>query len=525
MNINQQTALIEMERALIGALINLSGDGLEAQRDALKSITPYSIADVYNPTNQSIYSSVASMIVEGAICTPELLYKRLADRKTLDDIGGLGAIAQLCKDAASYSSLDAIKGLAKNLLEESRRRKACQLTSIVQQGEADNRPLDDILSDAQTLITSLQKKQGQGKKNLIINLMDAIDDIKPREWLIRSVLPAQEVIFLHGVPKAGKSFIAIDWALSIATGTAWHGYPIKAQGAVLYVSGEGNTNIAKRFKGWMTYHEVETVHNVMLTKRAYKLPIDSKQVIEDVDSSMAEYGYPSIKAIFLDTYRRVLDGDEDSNRDANAFFDAAAIIQDRYQCAVIIVHHSNRADINRMTGASTLGANADMIYGLKGSIADGNAVILTNTHAKDSPNLPEMGFGFKDVYLDGVLADPDNPSLGFESTLVPIRAEITLGQVTTSYALKGKQLEAYNLLLTMQQEQSIAPSTRFDEAEEPVILVDDWLRRCVLARIANEPSKVRRDILKPLEIKKAVIVRDQGKYLLTASAIKIAEAA
>lgn len=523
---HQQAALVEAERALIGALVNLGGDGLEAQQAAFNAIKPYSIADVYNPTNQSLYSSVSGMIAEGELCTVQLLYARLVDRGVIDYIGGLGAIASICKEAFSFSSLDAVKALSNQLLEESRRRKAWQLTTVIQQAEADNRPLDDALSDAQAIIDKLRSAKGHGdatKKNRIVNLFDAISDIKPRQWLIKNIMARMEVVFLHGAPKAGKSFIAIDWALSIATGRPWHGHEIKDAGAVLYVSGEGNDNITKRFKGWLDYHDVDIsfAKNVMLTKRAYKLPTEVDAIVRDVDSAMQDYGYPSVKVIFLDTYRRILEGNEDSNVDAGVFFDAAAKIQDRYQCAVVIVHHSNRSESARMTGASTLPANADSIFGLSGSVANVGTVTLSNTHTKDSAPHADMHFQYASIELEGVLADADYPILGFETTLVPVQVELSGNVITKSARLSGKQSEAYQILLDMQAEASTKPETRFNAEEEPIILVDDWLRRCVIKGLGSEPSKVKRDILKKLEAKHVVIVRD-NLYIFTAVSEPIA---
>ena len=39
---------------------------------------------------------------------------------------------------------------------------------------------------------------------------------------------------LYGPPGAGKSFVALDFALSVASGRAWHGHEVR-QGPVLYV--------------------------------------------------------------------------------------------------------------------------------------------------------------------------------------------------------------------------------------------------------------------------------------------------
>ena len=54
----------------------------------------------------------------------------------------------------------------------------------------------------------------------------------------RSDLPERSFTMMYGAPGTGKSFLAIDMALSVANGLPWHGYETK-QGAVLYIAGEG----------------------------------------------------------------------------------------------------------------------------------------------------------------------------------------------------------------------------------------------------------------------------------------------
>lgn len=199
-----KTALIAMERALLGAIINFSGDGLSVQQEALKAIRPYTLADVYNPTNQSIFSSVTSMIAEGAICTPETLYHRLTARGALDDIGGLGTIAGICKDSYSSGSIDAIRQLAGSLVEESRRRKAFELESIVRQGEADGRPLDDILADVQTRLDSLKKQKHEAPR-LRLSAWGDISAPTPVSWLIKGVLETSSLSCLSVLAAAARA--------------------------------------------------------------------------------------------------------------------------------------------------------------------------------------------------------------------------------------------------------------------------------------------------------------------------------
>ena len=54
-------------------------------------------------------------------------------------------------------------------------------------------------------------------------------DIQPsvRPWLVKRVLPRKGVAFLVGASKAGKSFLAIDFALRMASGAKVLGNELK----------------------------------------------------------------------------------------------------------------------------------------------------------------------------------------------------------------------------------------------------------------------------------------------------------
>ena len=75
---------------------------------------------------------------------------------------------------------------------------------------------------------------------------------KPAEWLIRNVLPRYGVALLFGGDGTGKSFLAIDMALSLVTGTKWFGYRTKCYGDILYVVAEGR--IEDRIEAWLAEH-------------------------------------------------------------------------------------------------------------------------------------------------------------------------------------------------------------------------------------------------------------------------------
>ena len=85
--------------------------------------------------------------------------------------------------------------------------------------------------------------------------LGSMPPIQPTNWLIKPFLESNSLAVMFGDPAAGKSFMAIDMACSIVTGTTWHGQRVK-QGAVFYIAGEGLNNIRKRFRAWELHSPV-----------------------------------------------------------------------------------------------------------------------------------------------------------------------------------------------------------------------------------------------------------------------------
>src|SRR5215218_8363569 len=75
-------------------------------------------------------------------------------------------------------------------------------------------------------------------------------------WLIDGIIPDKGKVMLFGEEGSHKTFIAIDMALCVATGTDYHGRAVE-RGHVVYVAAEGGAPIAKRLEAWEQHHGTE----------------------------------------------------------------------------------------------------------------------------------------------------------------------------------------------------------------------------------------------------------------------------
>ena len=104
--------------------------------------------------------------------------------------------------------------------------------------KADSRPVEPSAPDS------------TGSRLLGFDELRVLPDL---EWLIDELVPEAGLGVVYAPSGALKSFLAVDWALSVATGTSWLGHPVK-QRWVVYVAAEGRGGIKQRVEAWWNGH-------------------------------------------------------------------------------------------------------------------------------------------------------------------------------------------------------------------------------------------------------------------------------
>ncbi|HYW80506.1 MAG TPA: AAA family ATPase, partial [Thermoguttaceae bacterium] len=107
-------------------------------------------------------------------------------------------------------------------------------------GESSDVNLSGILAN----VAAQGKEESAAKKKLQLVRADQLQ-MRPPEWLLRGVLERDTFALVFGDPGCGKSFLAIDWACRIATGTPWRGHAVQG-GPVVYIAGEGQQGFGRR---------------------------------------------------------------------------------------------------------------------------------------------------------------------------------------------------------------------------------------------------------------------------------------
>ncbi len=201
------------------------------------------------------------------------------------------------------------------------------------------------------------------------------------QWVIDGVLPAESVSMIYGPSGKGKSFWVLDMAACVATGRKWHGLKVQ-QGPVIYVAGEGRSGYKARLEAWEKQHstyakdfclEDEPVRLWSRTGQRDSL----QQFIDRVHGAGL-----SPKWIVLDTLGTSLGGaNESDNGHMRELLDNAEELVREWHTAVLLVHHTTKAETRAPRGAQALADGVAMHAYLHG---DGKAYgVLDCTKQKD----------------------------------------------------------------------------------------------------------------------------------------------
>ena len=294
--------------------------------------------------------------------------------------------------------------------------KAAAISALVAQGYGprdDDVDISGLLAKFDTVDPSLSTSPNEPKKRGFYVVRTDQIKIRPPEWLIRGILERNTTAMVFGDPGGGKSFLAIDWACRIATGTPWQNRRVQ-QAPVVYLAGEGERGFRIRTKAWEITNDISIDEKPLFAAPAVAIP-DPAQLADVVSIINEEVGRPSL--IVLDTLARNFgDGDENSTQDMSRFVAACDAIRREYDATMLIVHHTGHSDKNRARGAIAMKAALDAEYHL---VNDGTGqLLLSTTKMKEAEIPPPLAMELLKVDLPDVF-DEDGEIVSSATIVVP----------------------------------------------------------------------------------------------------------
>jgi hypothetical protein len=263
--------------------------------------------------------------------------------------------------------------------------------------EADVKALAEILA---------KRKKAPEKKDPFRFLCVGDQELTPPRWLVKGLIEADSFGEVFGEPGCGKSFLAIELACAVATGTPFFGMDIRRPGPVYYLAAEGRGGLIRRFRAWSMARAIPLKGAPLFLNETPLVLIDElscKNAVAALRKKGGELQAPP-SLIILDTWSRNLGGDDSSPQDATMGVSALDQIRSCFQDIVcLVIHHSGQGVKDRSRGWSGLRAAADFEFKMERGTDD--LIRLTCTKNKEA-KLPEpMAFGM--VSIDLGIRDED----------------------------------------------------------------------------------------------------------------------
>ena len=199
--------------------------------------------------------------------------------------------------------------------------------------------------------------------------------------LIRGVIRASSVAFLGGEEGTGKSLLAMQLGISVASGASkFLNWEIESAGPVVYLNAE-------------LFHD-EFVHRFqMMTKICrgaesldrFMVPTSVPLLHECADALESLLRETQPKLLILDCLYWLTDANEQDNSEMRMLMRQITEIRNRHKLCVLVVHHvrkntkDQRLDSHMLRGAGAISAAADEVLLMRRSSADETLRIMKPT--------------------------------------------------------------------------------------------------------------------------------------------------
>jgi hypothetical protein len=294
-------------------------------------------------------------------------------------------------------------------------------------------------------------EEKQTKKDFKFLTVEELALLPGVDWLVDGILPVGGYGVLYGKPGSGKTFVALDLALSVATGQNWHQHRVAQKQKVVYVAAEGMSGLYNRIHAWQVAHCVnDDIFNGQFWVLVEPVQLLNPEHVQTFLKSLTELG-PPFGMLVIDTLARCFVGGEENSADDMGKFNAAVDqIRSQTQAHVLVIHHTAKHhDLER--GSSALrGATSTMFK----CTAEDQNLVLECTRQKDAEPFSEKALRLE--------VSPGTGSLSAQS-----------GKMTPKFALSGKI--ARILFRTFRQEQA--------ETREVLGLIDGYGKTAIYEAI------------------------------------------
>jgi hypothetical protein len=193
-------------------------------------------------------------------------------------------------------------------------------------------------------------------------------EIRAPRMLVKGLLPYEGIAFIGGQSGAGKSFIACDLAVALASGVPFFGRKVNERVGVAIIAPEGGEQLGNRLRAAAHARSLDInnlpiawLGDAPLLKRAKDVEGLGRTLLELGARLKAQYDV-RLGATALDTVAATFDlADEDKNSEVAKAIRAMRQLGARFRGLLIPIHHYGKTVITGLRGGSAWRAGADVV--------------------------------------------------------------------------------------------------------------------------------------------------------------------
>ncbi len=209
--------------------------------------------------------------------------------------------------------------------------------------------------------------------SLLIDAVEFLSASSPEiDWLVEGLIQRRANGFICADPKVGKSWVAVELALSLAMGLPWIGFNVRGPVKVALITREDNAALTRwRMDRLVAGRNIS--HDDLRDRLYVNTREQSPNYKIDTDvlflPMVAELKAVKPELVILDVFNRLHSADENDNSEMRAVLDHVDHLQSEVGCAVGIVHHFNKSGegslTQRLRGAGAIAGFAEWLIGLE----------------------------------------------------------------------------------------------------------------------------------------------------------------
>ena len=211
-----------------------------------------------------------------------------------------------------------------------------------------------------------------------------------RRWLVTGLWAEEAVGIVGGEPKCCKSFLALDLAVSVASGTpCLRRFPVTRPGRVLLFAAEDALHVVRRrLEGICAAAGIDLAELdvQVITAPIVRLDLDADR--RSLDETVAKL---QPRLLVLDPFVRLHRIDENASGEVAPILAYLRELQRRHGVAVALVHHSKKGAGRARAGQALRGSSEFHAWGDSNLYLrrNGDDLTLTVEH-RAAPSVPEI---------------------------------------------------------------------------------------------------------------------------------------